>query len=169
LARRRVPAVIAVLTTVIVGTAGVALASGPTRALASGPSRAQYIAKADAICASESKLLAPYAAEYSKLIAGRKANYAKAAVVLSQSNAIRSASLAKLRALPVPAGDRTTLADLWDVFDRLITDTDEIAMALGGSSVASVAEVDVDAELTGSKYQLDADAYGFKVCGARHG
>jgi hypothetical protein len=160
LSRRRFVVAISVLAVSMLGSGW--------SALASEPSKSQYIARADAICTGEGKLLAPYAEKYSQLTSGHSVNYGRAAIILSESDAVRSAALVKLRALPAPAGAGATLAGIWNTFDRLITDTDEVATALGGRDIPTVANLDADAELTGGKYQLEAQAYGFKVCGASH-
>ncbi len=142
---------------------------GSASALAGEPSKTQYIAKADAICTTEGKLIAPYARKYSQMTSGKHPNYSGAALALSGANAVRSASLVKLRALPQPTGARSKLSALWETFDKLITDTDEVAVALGGGDNASVAYFDADAQLTGGNYELQAQAFGFKVCGAQNG
>jgi len=167
LARTRFVVVVSVCAAASLGTVSPPLASA-TVTSAGAPSKAQYIAKADAICTAEGKLLAPYAEKYSQLTSARRANDAQAAIILTESDAIRSAALAKLRALPVPAGARTRLTGIWNTFDKLITETDEVAMALGGSDTPTMATLDANAELTGGQYELEAQAYGFKVCGASH-
>jgi hypothetical protein len=148
--------------------AGGMLCTGSS-ALASAPTKARYIAQADAICRAESKLLEPYAKKYSRLTDGHTVDYSGAAITLSEADAVRSASLVKLRALRPPAGARSKLVDIWGTFGRLITETQQIAVALRGGDVSSATYLDADAELTGGRYELLSEAFGFKVCGAQRG
>jgi len=109
------------------GTTPQAPSSAPTSA-----AKAKFILRADAICKADGAKATPLsnrltALRSSKSVAAMEANIP---AILDQLAAASQSTIARLQALPEPAGDQATLAKMWAAQANVITDGRVAAAAL---------------------------------------
>jgi hypothetical protein len=139
---------------------------------APAPTKAQFIAKADAICAAGNGSHAD--AEQKKIDAAVRADQtndtpaARDAVAtgLEAEVAIANPLLDRLRALTPPTADRVVVSRYLAVMASQINLVDQLSTAIAGDDAATVTTV--SQQVTDGKANLNglAQGYGFKVCGA---
>ena len=123
-----------------------------------GVTKASYVIQANALCTTMNRRVAALGKP------GR--DPVRVAALIDQVSAIVRPTLAKLRALPVPAGAGPKLAAVYATVDKLLTDSAAYSAAIRGSNqqVAIAAGRNLDAA------QARADAasikYGLTVCGS---
>jgi hypothetical protein len=152
-------------------TTGSAAAGTSTPTIGTNPARANFIAKADQICADANRALtAPQnkvdAALKAEQAKGTTANRTALASAVRETSSVANGELDRLRALSPPSVDRQVV----DAYIAAVADqtklVDELASAVAGNHGSAVTKV--GDELTAGKAKVDGlgQAYGFKVCGA---
>jgi hypothetical protein len=135
---------------------------------ASGPTKAGFVAKADAICKSAESQIASNAkvilAQAPSVLSGSKGAVTKLASVVAVLHAQAAAGLARLRALPQPAGDGKQIAKF---IAPLTTIVDAIATAASGlrkgEGVGALEQIQGE-QAVATQVTSAAKAYGLHGC-----
>jgi len=142
---------------------GVTLSTG-----SSGPTKAQYVGRADAICAaakaqttSEIKQIAASAAS---LASGSQASAQKLATLLQQLHTATAADLARLRALAQPSGDHAAIERFLKPLGSVVHALSEAASALRGSQPLQALGLLEQLQPTAQQLTSAARAYGLGAC-----
>ncbi len=143
-------------------------ASAPTTpATPAGPTKAQFIVRADAICARTNAKLKPVQGRLAALARGSELTIESAgATALRQGGAITREGIAQLQALLVPQGDASTVQKIITALDDEAADIDNMAAATAGGEASAIEAAKRAAQTTKATYQGLAQGYGLKVCGA---
>jgi hypothetical protein len=136
------------------------------------PTKAQFIARADAICARTDAKLKP-AQKRLKALPGESASesaaYAalrSAAAALRQGATITREGIAQLQALTVPQGDASTVQKIVTALDDEAADIDNMASATASGEASAIDAAKRAEQITKATYGGLAQGYGLKVCGA---
>lgn len=137
-------------------SSGSSKSSDPTSTTAP-MTKAAYVAKANAICTTMNNRV--------KALGNPGNDPKRFATLIDQSAAIIRQTLVRLRALPVPPGERAKLAAVYATVDKVLADTPAYSGALRGTSQQAATDA-------GSKLQAEQNAanaasirYGLTVCG----
>ncbi len=148
--------------------ATVTRASSPsTPAAAIAPTKAQFIVRADAICARTNAKLKPVQQRLTAL-----ARESESAVETGGSAALRQGAkitregIAQLQALTVPTGDAATVQKIITALDDEAADIDNMASATASGEAGAIEAAKRAEQTTKATYGGLAQGYGFKVCGA---
>jgi len=142
-------------------------ATRPARTAAGAPTRvtrAQFIAAADAICAAGRVQLAPLKSRLDALGSGQTlAEAAKTAPpLIGQAIAIEQASLAKLRALPEPAGDTATIGEWLEAVEEAIGGASNYSRALGEQDLNGAQSARETLAAASTREHGQSERYGLK-------
>lgn len=131
-------------------------------------SKAEWIAKADAICAATKGETAPLKAEADALqeAPDNASTYQKLAEILKAGTASIPKETAALRALEPPAGDREILQKMIGTVEANATLGDSMADALESSDLERFEALNEQAQENTTKAKGLAQGYGLKICGA---
>ena len=86
-------------------------------------------------------------------------------LTLRKIDAVGSASLPKLRAIPKPVGDAALLKEIWDALANRYRVNAELVPAVATHSEAKFATASAALSAATSRYESLAQRYGFNVCG----
>lgn len=136
----------------------------------SGPTKKEFVASADAICTAAAKVTAPLIAKLEASGAALATGSAKAArelaPVLAKLHEEGASSLARLRALKRPAGEKAAierfLSPLTDVVSAAGQAASSVAAGQGSAAIGLLAQVESDAQQATSA----ASSYGVAPCGS---
>jgi hypothetical protein len=132
-----------------------------------GPTKAQYIARADPICASARAQAQPIIAQLAAAAGSLDAASARRlAPAVSRLHSVGVSYLARLRALQQPSGDRAAIDDFLRPSAQVVDAVGTAASALAaGDTVRALAQLQQIQPLA-----LDANAaeqrYGLRQCGS---
>jgi hypothetical protein len=148
--------------------ATVTRASSPsTAAVPAAPTKAQFIARADAICARTNAKLKPVQQHLSALARqSESAIESEGPTAFRQGAAITREGIAQLQALSVPTGDVATVQKIITALDDEAADIDNIAAATAHGEGSAIEAAKRAEQTTKATYQGLAQGYGLKVCGA---
>lgn len=143
------------------------LEAAPTTA---GITKAQYVARADAICARLNGE-ANYKGEHVKeLLGGQRTVEALAASQIPQEirklAAFWRAGSTLLARVPIPAGDDGTVAKMEVDRSNIAADLENFASAARNGDGSGIAAAETAIKETTAAYYGLEQGYGFKVCGA---
>ena len=156
--------IVIALAVIVVGVVlGITLSTG-----SSGPTKAQYISRADAICATAKARTTPIvkqiATAAASLAGGGPGSAKKLATLLAQLHTAAAADLARLRGLTQPSGEHAAI-------ERFLTPLTSVVDAIG--TAASTLRGSQPLQAVGSLQQLQptvqqftsaAQAYGLSDC-----
>jgi hypothetical protein len=143
----------------LVGVSGLA-------ASAAAATKAQYIPKADAICRASETRVKPLEAQYKKAIAqNTTTGFKEGARILNRVASLDSSGLAKVRAMPKPAGDGKAINKIWAASEKNVSTTRRAATALSQQNATAIKADAAALKQSTAKYKQLARAFGFKVCG----
>jgi hypothetical protein len=128
------------------------------------PARAQYIAKADSVCEATNTKTAAVQRALNADTSGRPSR-SQIVGALRRIDALRSASLPKLRAIPKPVGSVAVLNEIWDALAKGLRANAGLIPAIETHSTAKFTRSSAALSTTTSKYESLAQRYGFNVCG----
>ena len=139
------------------------VASTTTQQAASGePSKDSYIAQASAIC---SDMNARSAQLSQSTQSGKQTPHAAATMLRGQASIIES-TVAKLRALPRPAGDEATLESAYEAADKVPPAGNAVADALDSGNQTEANRLGAIADQLTAAANQAIDAYGAPECGS---
>jgi hypothetical protein len=129
--------------------------------------KAEWIAKADAICAATKEETAPLKAEANALKEAPEnaSTYQKLAEVLKAGTASIPKETAALRALEPPSGDQEIIQKMIGTVEANATLGDSMADALENSDLERFEALNEQAKENTTKAKGLAQGYGLKVCG----
>jgi hypothetical protein len=165
---RRVPALVIAGTVAMFGAScgsvSISLSRGTsstTTTSAAALTKAEYVARANAVCAT--------ANARNDAIGDPGSDVSRQAQAVDAGAAIAADTVRQLRHLPVPAGDGATVATIYADVDKIVKDAALLSAALraGDRLTAQQREQDVQADETVAN--AEADAYGLTVCGESSG
>ncbi len=138
--------------------------SPSTSAVPAAPTKAQFIARADAICARTDAKLKPAKKRLGAVenVVGSK----EGAAALRQAASITREGIAQLQALTVPQGDAATVQKVITALDDEAADIDNMASAAAAGEASAIEAAKQAMQTTKATYDGLAQGYGFKVCGA---
>lgn len=132
--------------------------SATTTTSAPSITKADYIAQANALCQTMNDDV--------KAVPAPGSDPIKTADSLDQVVEIVTNTLAKLRALPTPAGDGTVLLAIFTKVELLLTDYRNLSAELRAGNLPAATQLDATSK-TDQKAANDAsNAYGLTVCGS---
>lgn len=143
-----------------------------TTTTASGPTRAQYLTRANAICAVARLQTAPLIARVKRslsvaaLLTGGATLVRTLGSVVSRLHADAAAGLAKLRALPQPAADHAAIAAFLRPLGKLIGYVGQAAALLLKAEPLNAYAVLAPATPTSNQVKGAARTFGADQCGA---
>jgi hypothetical protein len=91
---------------------------------------------------------------------------AKQADVTDQAAAITSETLGKLRALPVPAGEKAAVQAIYSKVALIVTDAARLSSALRAGNQAAAQRANTTLEADAKAANEVSNAYGLTVCGS---
>ncbi len=142
-------------------------ATTSAHAAASPPTKAQFVARADAICARSNAKIKPVQQQVEVLSHGSESKIeAEAPSALRHAGALTREGIARLEALPVPTGDAPTVHKILNALNDEAADIDNIASAIGSGDSTAVEAAKQAGERSKATYRGLAQGYGLKVCGA---
>jgi hypothetical protein len=156
----RYPTLLAAATALVLAGCG----GGST---ASGPTRAQFIASANAVCAAAHSQTASLITKVkssgaSALLGGDTKSLAG---LVAQLHDAAASNLAKLRALPQPAGDHAAIAGFMKPLSNVVNDIGQAATDLSKGEALNAFALIQQAQPEAAKVTTAANAYGAKKCG----
>jgi hypothetical protein len=133
----------------------------------SGPTKAQYIARADPICASARAQAQPIIAQLAGAAGSLNASSARAlAPAVSRLHAIGVSYLSRLRALRQPSGDHAAIDGFLRPSAQVVDAVGTAATALaGGDSVRALAQLQ-QIQPPALDANSAAERYGLRQCGS---
>lgn len=131
-----------------------------------GPTKAQYVANTASICKQTEKKIAPLVTHLAQaaasLLGGGSA--AKIAASVEQLHTIAAAGLAKLRALPQPAGDHARIAKFLRPLSTIVDSIGSAAAGLRqGQGAQALATLEADQSVA-RQVTRAAHSYGLRQC-----
>jgi len=158
----------------MIGTATLALAGcgggGQDEPASGGPGRsakpltkAQFIVRADAICADVKRAQEPYSERIRAL--SRGGELTRLTPILEAALGESRKGLGRLRALPAPGEDRATLDGYLAAADRLLAASTALTEAARSDDRAKGRRVAATADALSADEKRLADEYGFRECG----
>jgi len=126
------------------------------------PTKADYIAKADAICAAGKTQARPYKKQLDSLPADAQIKDTVPAV--QGELKVSRDSTAKLRALAAPSEDKATLARYLALLDKALVAGNQLIAAARTNDIAKVKQVGAANPALRSERKQVAKQYGFKHC-----
>lgn len=140
------------------------VSSPSTPTAPAAPTKAQFVARADAICARTNAKLKPVQGRLAAVenVVGSK----EGAAALRQGATITREGIAQLQALAVPQGDAATVQKIITALDDEAADIDNMAAAAAGGEASAIEAAKRAEQTTKAAYQGLAQGYGLKVCGA---
>jgi hypothetical protein len=136
-------------------------------AAASPPTKAQFVARADVICAQANANIKPVTQHVEAITHGSESEIeAEAPGALRRAGALTRDGITRLEALPIPTGDAATVRKILDALNDQAADIDNIATAIGSGDASAVEAAKQAAERSKATYRGLAQGYGLKVCGA---
>ena len=132
--------------------------STPPTTTVPGVTKASYVIQANALCTTMNRRVAALGKP------GR--DPVRVAALIDQVSAIVRPTLAKLRALPVPAGEGPKLATVYATVDKALADSAAFSAAMRGTNrqVAIAAGKKLDAAQ--ARANAASIKYGLTVCGS---
>jgi hypothetical protein len=147
-------------------TTTVAAPALPT-ATSPATSKAQFIARADAICARSKVRLKPVEQRLKGLAhVSESVVIAEAPAVIRQGAKLTREGIAQLQALPAPPGDAATVAKIITALNNEAADIDNLATATASGEGSAVEAAKTAGQTAKATYRGLAQGYGLKVCGA---
>lgn len=141
--------------------------SSAALAVPATPTKAQFIARADTICARTNAKLKPVQQRLAALARASESTVeAKGSSVLREGAAITREGIAQLQALTVPQGDAPTVRKIVTALDDEAADIDNMASATASGEASAIEAAKRAEQTTKATYDGLAQGYGFKVCGA---
>lgn len=134
-------------------------ASSTTRA-ASAPSKGAFVAQVDAICHQVDAEIEPLRSELNTMT-----DLSKGAALINTAVGEEQAALARMQALPEPAGSGPVLTKLWQAIGAEITDLQNAAQAASEGNLEDLQAASTAGQTAQAFYRGIAQGYGFKSCG----
>jgi hypothetical protein len=135
-----------------------------------GPGKAQYIAKADAICQGAQTRTAPLieqiTAAGASLVSGGASSARRLATVVQRLQAVAARSLAQLRALRQPSGDRTAIERFLTPLASVVDAIGQAATALRSGQAPQALTLLLQVPPVAQEVTSAAQAYGLRQCGS---
>jgi hypothetical protein len=131
------------------------------------PAKAQFIARADAICARTNAKLKPVQQRLAAL-----ARESESTVETGESAALRQGAtitregIAQLQALTVPPSDAATVKKIITALDDEAADIDTMASATASGEASAIEAAKRAEQTTKATYGGLAQGYGLNICGA---
>jgi len=123
--------------------------------------KAGFVAKADTLCREVARKLSAIPKPSSD---GRDV-----ARYLGQALSVADKMVADLKALPVPPGDESTVADMWAVQEKVNAKVVEMKTAAAAGDRSRFAAADSESTVLGTAADAKLDAYGLGICGSNFG
>jgi len=145
---------------VFAGCSGSSSSSKATTTTTTVPAitKADYITQANALCQTMNDGV--------KSIPDPGSDPTKVADAIDQTVEITTDTLAKLRALPLPAGDEATLQAIFAKVDALISDYHQVSAALGAGDKPTATQLNETGKADQKAANDASNAYGLTVCGS---
>lgn len=142
---------------------GAATKAGPTPS----PTKAAYIARADAVCQSARASLAQVQGPTKALLAlgDTPKAYTQAAILFRRIQTLEQDELRRLQALPLPAGDVTTLRSYLQGVSSAVALVGRLADAFARRDKPTLTALVQQGSRMAATTKGLAQGYGFKVCG----
>ena len=132
----------------------------------SGPTKAQYVAKANTICADARKQTLPLIGALKSSIASVLSGGSEKPLirVAKRLNTTASATLTRLRAIARPDADSAKIARFLKPLSGVVADLGQLASTLGAGNTADALAALEREQATGAKVVKAAQAYGLTRC-----
>ena len=153
-ARCAAPALIAALLLAACGGGGNGASPTPTTTI----TKSDFVAQANAVCQVMNDKI--------KAMTVPKNDALKSAAYFDESAAVVQDTLDHLRALPVPAGDDTTVQSIYSKVDALLVDVAKFSAALRAGDKPAVDALAVTVKADQTAANEASNAYGLTVCGS---
>jgi hypothetical protein len=137
-------------------------ADGSGQAAGASPTKGAYIARADAICRGVAKATQRYENQIDALPPGSKPGAASG--ILDAGLAQTRKGLARLRALPAPREDRSTLDAYYDSFGRSLRAYTKLVDAARDNDRAQATRLASQTDALATEQRRLAKRYGFREC-----
>jgi hypothetical protein len=139
---------------------------GKSSSASSGPTHAEYVAKANAICAATGRQTAPLIAKIKSSATALLTGGAAAVVTpVTRLHDVAAANVAKLRALAQPAGDRAKIARVLGPLAKIVKLIGAAAKDLGAGKVLNAVALIQQAQPLAGQVSSAARALGAGRCG----
>jgi hypothetical protein len=135
-----------------------------------GPSKSQYIAKADAVCATAHTQTAPLigqvAAAGASLASGAAGAARRLAAAVQRLHEVAAGGLAQLRALRQPSGDHAAIERFLTPLASVVDAIGQAATVLGSGQAPQALGLLQQVQPVARQVTSAAQAYGLRECGS---